>query len=109
VLVVPSLWYEGLPSVIAEAFAVGTPVVASRIGALASLVADRDTGLLVAPGDAGELAGALDWMEDNDAESRRMGVRARAAFEMQWTESVTTGALLSIYAEAAASRALEIV
>ena len=109
VLVVPSLWYEGLPSVIVEAFAVGTPVVASRIGALASLVADRDTGLLVAPGDAGELAGALDWMEDNDAESRRMGVRARAVFEMQWTESVATGALLSIYAEAAASRALEIV
>ncbi len=107
VLVVPSLWYEGLPSVIAEAFAVGTPVVASRIGALASLVTDRDTGLLVAPGDAGELAGALDWIEDHAAASRRMGLQARAAFEIRWTESVTTGALLSIYAEAAASRALE--
>ncbi|MFY0038682.1 glycosyltransferase, partial [Acinetobacter baumannii] len=59
-LVVPSLWYEGLPMVVAEAFAAGTPVIASRIGALAHLVEDGVTGLLVAPGDPAALAEAIE-------------------------------------------------
>lgn len=109
VVVVPSLWYEGLPNVIVEAFSVGTPVIASRIGALASIIEDRDTGLLVTPGAAGDLAAALDWVEDQADEVRRMGARARAAYQIQWAESVTTDALLSIYAEAVASRSAEVV
>lgn len=55
-LVLPSLWYEGLPMVMLEAFACGTPVVASRIGALPEFVEDGRTGFLFTPGDADELA-----------------------------------------------------
>jgi glycosyltransferase involved in cell wall biosynthesis len=40
-LVVPSDWYEGFPAIIAEAFATGLPVVASRLGALAEIVEDE--------------------------------------------------------------------
>ena len=103
-LVVPSLWYEGLPMVIAEAFAAGTPVIASRIGALADIVEDGVTGLLVRPGDAADLARAADWLADHPIDAARMGTAARAVFEERWSEEITTASLLSIYAEATSSR-----
>ncbi len=106
-VVVPSLWYEGLPMVIAEAFAAGTPVIASRIGALADLIEEGVTGLHVRPGDAGELAQACDWIADHPREAARMGRAARTVFEHAWSEEVTTASLLSIYAEALASRVAE--
>lgn len=106
-VVVPSLWYEGLPMVIAEAFAAGTPVVASKIGALAHLVEDGVTGLHAAPGDAADLARALDRMVDDPEAARRMGRAAREAYERDWAEDVTTAALIDIYGEAMAARAAQ--
>jgi len=58
-LVVPSLWYENSPMVIQEAYGVGIPVVASRLGALAEKVTDGTTGRLFAPGDSAALADIL--------------------------------------------------
>jgi glycosyltransferase involved in cell wall biosynthesis len=57
--VLPSEWYENSPMAILESLAVGTPVVATRIGALPELVEDGRTGLLVPPGDAPALARAM--------------------------------------------------
>ncbi|GJD64506.1 glycosyltransferase [Methylobacterium frigidaeris] len=106
-LVVPSLWYEGLPMVVAEAYATGTPVVASRIGALAGLVADGVTGLLAEPGDAADLAGALGRIAGDPAAAAAMGREARAVYAREWREDVTTRALLDIYRDAVAARAAE--
>jgi glycosyltransferase involved in cell wall biosynthesis len=106
-VVVPSLWYEGLPMVVAEAFAAGTPVVASRIGALASLVTDGVTGLLAEPGDAADLAAALARIAGDPPASAAMGRAARAVYEREWREDVTTRALLEIYRDAVAARAAE--
>ena len=50
-LVMPSIWYEGLPRTIVEAFAVGTPVVASKIGVMNDIVSDGQTGVHFVPGD----------------------------------------------------------
>ena len=49
-LVLPSLWYEGFPRTIVEAFASGTPVLASRLGAMSEVIQDGVTGLLFTPG-----------------------------------------------------------
>ncbi|KMO21024.1 glycosyl transferase family 1 [Methylobacterium platani JCM 14648] len=106
-VVVPSLWYEGLPMVVAEAFAAGTPVVASRIGALASLVSDGTTGLLAAPGEPQDLARALARIEADPAAAAAMGREARAVYEREWREDVTTRALLEIYRDAVAARAAD--
>lgn len=58
-LVTPSLWYENSPLVIQEAYAVGVPVIASRLGALEEKVQDGVTGRLFAAGDAAALAEVL--------------------------------------------------
>jgi glycosyltransferase involved in cell wall biosynthesis len=51
----PSLCFEGGPTVALESFAVGTPVIGSRIGGLAEIV-DEKFGRLVPAGDASALA-----------------------------------------------------
>ena len=74
VLVAPSR-QEPFGTVLAEAMAAGTPVVATRVGGLAEVVADGVTGRLVTPGDPAELAAAvLEVLADRE----RMGAAARA-------------------------------
>jgi glycosyltransferase involved in cell wall biosynthesis len=67
VLVVPSIWYETASLVIQEAFAVGTPVVAANLGALAERVQDETDGLLTPPGDVLALRQALQRLMDEPA------------------------------------------
>lgn len=75
VLVVPS-YSEVFGTVLSEAMAVGTPVVATRVGGLAEVVEDGVTGALVEPGDPEALAeGVLRVLAARD----RMGPAARRA------------------------------
>jgi glycosyltransferase involved in cell wall biosynthesis len=75
VLVLPSL-QEPFGTVVAEAMAAGTPVVATRVDGLPELVEDGVTGALVEPGDTAALAVAvLRVLEHRDA----MSTAARAA------------------------------
>ncbi|QEC46279.1 glycosyltransferase family 4 protein [Baekduia soli] len=75
VLVLPSL-EEPFGTVVAEAMAAGTPVVATRVDGLPELVADGVTGALVEPGDTAALAVAvLRVLDDREA----MGAAAREA------------------------------
>ncbi|MCG8920750.1 glycosyltransferase family 4 protein [Actinokineospora sp. PR83] len=77
VVAVPSRWAEPQGLVAVEALAVGTPVVASRVGGLPGLVTDGVTGLLVPPGDASALAGALDSLLADPVARSRMGAAGR--------------------------------
>jgi glycosyltransferase involved in cell wall biosynthesis len=58
-LVFPSLWYEGLPYVILEAFCAGTPVIASNLGAMSDLIKDGYNGMHFKPGNALDLKEAV--------------------------------------------------
>jgi len=73
VLVAPSR-QEPFGTVLAEAMAAGTPVVATRVGGLAEVVADGVTGRLVTPGEPAELAAAV---LEVLAARERMGAAAR--------------------------------
>jgi glycosyltransferase involved in cell wall biosynthesis len=70
-LMLPSVCYEAQPRVILEAYAAGVPVLASDLGALPEAV-PPDSGLLVAPGDAGAWSYAVERLLD-DRESERLG------------------------------------
>jgi len=58
-VVVPSLWHETFSMLAHEAFAVGTPVIASALGALPEIVRHEENGLLVPPGDVSAWAATL--------------------------------------------------
>lgn len=61
-----------------EAMAHGVPVVASHVGGLPEMIEANGSGWLVAPGDAGELADAIERVASDREVLRAMGARARA-------------------------------
>lgn len=99
-LIMPSLWYENFPRTLVEAFACGLPVIASRLGALAELVHDGETGLLFEPGNAEDLAAKMLWAQAHPAEMRRMGEAARAEYEAKYTPEINYRQLMAIYEDA---------
>lgn len=74
--VVPSIWYENQPFSILEAFASGKPVIASNLGGMTELVAHKQRGLLVPPGDVTELAAAMEYMVKNPDQAAEWGKNA---------------------------------
>ncbi|MGI8960847.1 MAG: glycosyltransferase [Bryobacteraceae bacterium] len=69
VLCIPSIWFENGPTVMMEAHAVGTPVIGTRIGAMAEIIRDKVNGRLVPPRDVAALAAALQEVVSNPSET----------------------------------------
>jgi glycosyltransferase involved in cell wall biosynthesis len=97
---VPSIWYEGFGLTAIEAFACGTPVIASKIGSLAELVDDGVNGLLFAAGDPAALAAAADHMLSNPEGAERLGQRARQTHARLFSPAVNLAQLEAIYEDA---------
>lgn len=102
-LVFPSICYEGFPMAIAEAFAAGIPVLASRLGAVPDILMDGKAGWLADPGEPSSWAATLRaaWADHEGA--RHRGKAARQAYEALYSPDANYRRLLSIY-EAASKR-----
>jgi len=96
-LVFPSEWYETFGRVAIEAFARGTPVVASRIGAIAELVDHERTGMLFHPSDSADLATQVEWLLSHPQELSQMRQEARSQFEAKYTAADNCKRLMEIY------------
>jgi glycosyltransferase involved in cell wall biosynthesis len=96
-LIVPSEVYEGFPLVIAESFACGTPVLASRIGSLEELVEEGVNGRKFTAADPGQLAGAVRAMLADRPALHSMRANARAYFDAHLTEQSNYAQLMNIY------------
>jgi glycosyltransferase involved in cell wall biosynthesis len=74
VLVVPSIWEEGLGMVLVEAGLMGRPVIASKIGGITDVVYHGQNGLLVPPRDPEALAAAIAAVLQDREKARSMGL-----------------------------------
>ncbi len=98
-------YYETFGLVAVEAFACGTPVVASRIGVMEEIVEEGRTGLLFTPGDAQDLAAKMEWAWSNPEAMKEMGRAARREYEAKYTAETNYQILMHIYEQARAERA----
>jgi len=96
-LVLPSLWYEGFPMVMAESLACGTPVLGSRLGAIEEIITDGRTGLHFTPGDPTDLGEKVEWAWNHPSELTAMGREARRDYESRYTSEMNYSLLMAIY------------
>lgn len=103
-LLLPSTCYEGLPKTLVEAFAVGTPVIASRLGAFEDLVNPSRAGELFTSGEPLELAAIVQRLMRDRGTLQRMRLAARAEYESRYTAERNYELLLEIYSQAMQER-----
>jgi glycosyltransferase involved in cell wall biosynthesis len=113
-LLMPSLWYEGLPMVVPEAFSTGLPIAASRIGALGTLIeegkdenkngvgkdGDSGNGLLFEAGNAQDLAETVRRFDAHREREPAVRRRARETYEALYRPDANLKRLLEIYEQA---------
>lgn len=97
---VPSL-YEGFSLPAVEAMSCGTPLVASRAGAIPEVVGDA--GLLVPPGDSEQLAAGLAALFDDPAERRRLGAKGRDRVLERYSWAAVAAKTAAVYERAIAA------
>jgi glycosyltransferase involved in cell wall biosynthesis len=97
VLLFPSVCYEGFPMVIAEAYAVGLPIIGSNIGSVSSLIDPGRTGLHFRPGDPEDLAAQVEWLLTHKIRLSYMRREARVEFEAKYTAECNYQTLAEIY------------
>ena len=108
-LVMPSTGVESFGLVAIEAFACGTPVIATRHGGLQELIVEGKNGLLVPPNDEEALAAAIAYAESHPDQMRRMGMAARKNYLDAYTPERNYERLIQIYHEAVSSTPLPLV
>lgn len=96
--VLPSLM-EGLPRVVIEAMAAGIPPVVTDAGGSPELVEEEHSGLVVSPGDAGALAGAVERLRGDPALRHGLGDNARARIAGSFHVDRSVDRTLALYAE----------
>jgi glycosyltransferase involved in cell wall biosynthesis len=91
---------EGISLTLLEAMATGLPIVATRVGGTPEVVAHGETGLLVPPRAAEQLAHAMLWLLRRPDIRRRMGCEARRRVEERFNVAVTVDAYEQMYLRA---------
>jgi glycosyltransferase involved in cell wall biosynthesis len=95
-LVLPS-YHESLPTVLLEAMASGTPVIATRVGSVPDIIVHGENGLLVSPGAPGELAEAICRLLGDVALGHRLGAEARRTVVQRFSWQIVGDRYLERY------------
>lgn len=93
VLIMPSIVHEVFGTSIIEAFAYGKPVIASNIGGMPELIDERETGLLVEPGNVESLRDKIRQMYAEPENRTHMSLVCRKKARLYTLESVTSAYL----------------
>lgn len=96
-VVVPSEWYEPFALTIIEAFALGKPVIGSRIGGIPERVKPGETGLLFEPGNSNDLRSKIEFMINDSDNIVKMGNTARSFVAEEFNAGKHYQRLMGIY------------
>lgn len=96
-LIVPSIWLEMFGLVNIEAFSVGCPVIATKLGAMAELIEDGKNGLHFEPGDADDLRRKVSYFLSNEVDRAQMMQCARDTYELKYSSEINYEQLIAIY------------
>jgi glycosyltransferase involved in cell wall biosynthesis len=96
-LVMPTLWYETFGRTVIEAYATGTPVVASNIGVVASLVKDGITGTTFDPKEPMDLVKKINYAMEEPKRLRGWSREARSVYEQFYSSSSAYEGIMKIY------------
>ncbi len=99
VFVLPSRSEQSGSLALLEALQAGCAIVASRVDGIPEDVTDGASALLVEPGDAEALAGALARLLGDPGLRRRLGAAARRRFEERFSAAAFAAALGKVYAD----------
>ena len=99
-LVFPPKWQEPFGRVVVEAYAAGTPVIASRVGALPEMIENGVTGLLFESGSTADLARQMRKMLDGTISAASLGAAAHCVYHEKYSAASNYRRLLLIYQSA---------
>ena len=98
---------EGLPNVVMEALAAGLPVVATKVGGTAEIVADGLTGLIVPPQDETALTDAVARQLDDPHQARQMAEQGRKLITQHFDVDRNAAVLMDVLRHIAAGGSAE--
>lgn len=105
VFVAPSL-YESFGLIFLEAMRWGTPVVGTTAGGIPEIVEDGRSGLLVPPGDSGQLSHAIVRLLGNAQLRQELGVAGRARCEQMFNVEIMAARMAELYRGAVEGRSV---
>ena len=97
ILVLPSLYKEGLPNVLLEAMSMGLPVIASKLAGVPEVVFDGKTGYMTKPGDQSGLIDAIAKLSSDKNAYIKMGKNARKLMEEKFDKRVQFNEFLKFF------------
>jgi len=103
VVVLPSVYGEGVPRILVEGAASGLPLVAFDVPGSREIVINGENGFLIEPGNQQALETALGTLIRNPALRHRMGRASRRVFEQEFEQSIVVSKTLNVYDLAFAS------
>ncbi|GHN02633.1 glycosyl transferase [Cytophagales bacterium WSM2-2] len=101
-LIFPSIWYEGFPLTILEAFSTGTLVIASELGAMAEIIENGVNGLLFEAGNENALISKIAEINSRPQWAKQLAETARLNYLRYYTPEKNYGMLINIYRNAVA-------
>ncbi len=97
IIVIPGKWYEGFPNVITRAMKHAKPVITSNLGAMASIIDHEQNGLLVEPGNAKDLAQAIQRLHKDPESCMLYGKNGKEKAEKYYSSVNIYNELFNIY------------
>jgi glycosyltransferase involved in cell wall biosynthesis len=95
--VVPSVWYENQPATILETYAMGRPVIGSRLGGIPELIDEEQTGLLCETGNAPDLAEKIRFLLERPELCREWGRNGNRKLREGFSRASHYDRLMDVY------------